>query len=306
MEIDKLNRLEEVIKEVNPDVTYVLGDTFDRNVVGEWYKVRLIEIINNNSCEFYFLRGNHDSKSSDFTKLCSLQLVGKLSKAYVVFDEPALINNNYFLGHCFNQSEFDSQLDAVKGSSLFLHCNVDNYFATESELSLNINKEQIDKALNTVNQIVVGHEHSHKRMYDDRLVILGAFQPTNISDCQTDKYVMVKEDGKTEFIKVWDRAEQYIKVPWTEVDTIGNQTIIEVTGEVSIADSVEAAKVVANLRKKSNAYIVKNSVKVINADLSVDKEDITNFNIVDIFKKALPKGTDVIVEEIINELSEKA
>ena len=298
MELDKLDLLEVTIHKLQPDVIYLLGDLLDRSVVEDKFKVKLISLFNRYKGKWVILRGNHDNRSNRFDKLCSLELISELSggNVSVVYDKPQRMDNVYCIPHVVTQAEFDSCLESVPpDTTVLMHCNVMSGFA-EGELSLNLGKDQIDTLFEKGCDIVTGHEHSHKRMYEDKLVVLGCFQPTSIGDCETDKFVMLREDGKTEFIKVWDKAAQYVKVPWTSVGTVTNQRIVEVTGEAAVAESVDAAKVVSQLRKNSDAYMVKNSVKPINADLVVNSEDISNFNIVDIFLKALDKETRSVVE----------
>lgn len=308
MELDKLDKLELVIHEIQPDVIYILGDLLDRAVVEDKYKVALIKLFQRYDGKWVIIRGNHDNRSNRYDKLCSLELISKLTggNVTVVYDKPQRMDNSYCIPHVFDQAEFDEALsDVPPNTAVLLHTNVMSGFA-DSELSLNLDRGQIDTLFENGNTIITGHEHAHSRKFKDRLIVLGCFQPTSIADCDGDKYVMVKEDGKTEFIKVWDKFKEYIKVDWTETQLIEGQSIIEVVGEVTIAESIEAAKVVSELRKKSKAYIVKNSVKVINANISISSEDVTNFNIMNIFKRALDKETRTIVEEIINEPLDQA
>ena len=300
MERSKFYSLEDLIKEIEPDVVYILGDLFDRPVVDEWFKVLFVQMLNELTCDVVILRGNHDSKNFRYDQLCSLELINELSKAVVVYNEPELINNCYCIPHCFNQEEFDRCLKEVpESTTVLLHTNVMSGFA-EGEQSLNLDRDQIKELLDKGCDIITGHEHNHRRLFNGSLIVLGCFQPTSISDCDGDKYVVVRENGSDKFIKVWDKSTEYLKTEWDSLK-IGTQEIIEITGDVSIDESIEANKAVASLRKQLNAYIVKNSVKVRNKDLDVTAEDVTNYNIVDIFKKALDDETRKIVEEITNE-----
>lgn len=302
-EVKKLETLSSIIKETKPDIVYILGDICDKRVIPDWLKVELINRLDI-GIKVIILAGNHDFGGIQrFDQMCSLELIDKLSSANitVVLKEPQLIYGIYCLPHQIDQNLFDRCIEKVPPNvPVLLHCNIISNFS-ESEHSLNICKTQIDKLIEQGNIIIAGHEHNHRKLFGYKLVVVGCIRPTSISDVSTDKFVMTMEDNKTEFIKVWDRNEEYIKVDWTELHKIKNQSIIEVTGDVSIDESVEANKAVAELRKNSTAYIVKNSVKVMNKDIDITSEDVTNFNIVDIFKRALDEETRNKLEEILNE-----
>ena len=305
-EEQELLKLEKLIREVSPDVTFFLGDIFDKSVVSEILKVNLIRLFNSLDCDIICLAGNHDRKSFDSKQMCSLELVGELSKAEVIFQEPKLINNHFCIPHVFNQQRLDECLKEVPPNcTVLLHCNIESGFAAP-ELSLNLDRNQIDTLIANGNTIICGHEHSFRELYQGKLIALGCHIVTSISDTETDKFVMIREDGVVSFNKCWDKTEKYIKVPWTELHTITDQSIIEVTGEVTVSESIEAAKAVSQLRKTSKAFIVKNSAKIFNKDLEVNAEDVTNFNIMEIFKAALDEETKSVVEEIVHELSTEA
>lgn len=173
------------------------------------------------------LAGNHDLSNRENTK-SSLQLLADVPHlterivttsigSTMIFRDTIEDVDISFIPHHGSQDLFDDAVISAAamwgGDIICLHCNVELGFAEGNNAALNLSREQIEALLKVYKYIVVGHEHNHRWMYDNRLLVLGNLFPTSFSDI-SDKFSWYYDKKKDQWTSehTWIKDRDYLEV----------------------------------------------------------------------------------------------
>lgn len=268
-----LSEFESLLDHINEDLT-ILGDLFDT------YSIPMTDLLSaylmlrkwmTKGHNLTLVPGNHDL-STDSAKMSSFQFMSQL-----LIDEPTVqylskggwvdeTLSVYAIPHVANQDIFDMELAKVPDCKfLLVHCNYDNFFAKDSDHSLNLSEAQAKAC--KAETIVFAHEHAPRKALGGKVVIMGNQFPTSVSDCLdgNDKFMHRITADAVQPIKVWDRNTHYVEMDWRSPEpTTAN--FIRFVGTASAEEAAAAADTIARYRKASEAFVVGNGVKVQGAE----------------------------------------
>lgn len=261
------------------------------------------------------LAGNHDLKNTT-DSVSSLDLLQELCPGTTIvkpekFEEPFILSGRLdrmdflFIPHQGSQAIFDDAVamacdeggmysESGKFRAVFLHCNYDNDLANNSDASLNITSEQVDKLLEFCDYVFIGHEHHPAKLKGGRLIIIGNPHPTSFSDI-SNKYVYLLTEDDLEVIEVWSEDTGYLKVnydPAEEIPVISDGVgFIDIEGEIESKDAANLSRYIAQIWKESEAFMVRNKVSIKLSDRTViNSSDVQSLP--DTIAKKL-KGSDM-------------
>lgn len=250
----------------------LIGDLFDTSNIPiydvlETYKILAEWLEANTSRVAYSMGGNHDlSKSSNTLSSYNL-LVGLLARQFperfVSIDAPALTPYGYMIPHLANQELFNLALKSVPVcETLFVHVNIENNFAAQSDQSLNMSSTQIEEC--KAKQIVCAHEHNTR--YFDKVLLPGCQVPTSVSDwiAEKDKFFAILVDGVPALVKCALRAADYIEMDWRNL-AVTDHKFVRVTGEAEPEEVSSAISAINKLRLKHPAFVISNAIKTASA-----------------------------------------
>lgn len=262
----------------------LLGDLFDTSNIPvydvlETYKILAEWLESNNSRVIYSMGGNHDlSKTSNvlssYNLLASL-LERQFPERFINVAEPALTPYGYMIPHLPNQDLFNLALKSVpECETLFLHVNIDNNFAAQSDQSLNMSREQIAEC--KAEKIVCAHEHNTRTL--DKVILPGCQVPTSVSDWITDKdkYYLRIVDDVPSLVCCARRASDYTEMDWKEL-SITDHLFVRVVGEAEPEEVSSAISAINKLRLKHPAFVITNAIKttsVSNTDAAMFSESL--------------------------------
>ena len=287
----------------------LLGDLFDTNSIPvsdvlETYIILSDWIRKNPDSKLYNVTGNHDaSKSSNV--MSSFQFLGKLLKLaqptrYVHVEEPLMTPHGYIIPHLRNQDVFNLALqDVPEVDYLFVHCNYDNHFAAQADQSLNISAEQAQAC--KARHIVFAHEH-HGRM-SGKVLVPGNQIATSVSDwlSKQDKRYLQIVNGKLEYIVCKQRKNEFIELDWKSLEE-SDHKFIRVTGEASAEEASEVVNAINKFRKRSNAFVITNSVVIDTGAVKVDfdstLESVQQFSVMEALREILSKEQMEVLEKL--------
>lgn len=287
----------------------LLGDLFDTNNIPVSDVLATYIILNdwlreNQDSKLYNVTGNHDaSKTSNV--LSSFQFLGKLLKLahptrYVHVDEPLMTPHGYIIPHLRNQDIFNLALqDVPEVDYLFVHCNYDNHFAAQADQSLNISADQAQAC--KAKHIVFAHEH-HGRM-SGKVMVPGNQIATSVSDwlSKQDKRYLVIADGKPEYVICKQRKDEFCELPWKNLEET-NHKFIKVTGEATAEEASEVVNLINKFRKRSNAFVITNSVVIDTGTVKVDfdstLESVQQFSVMDALREIMTKEEMEVLEKL--------
>ena len=249
----------------------------------------------------YNSRGNHDCASSS-NVMSSFDLLGKLLSMhfpgrYVHIDKPTTTPHGYVIPHMPNQVLFDDAVAAVPECDfLFVHCNIHNCFAAQSDHSLNLSLDQI--AACRAKQIVCAHEHHGRKL--GKVTIPGCQIPTSVSDLLSpgDKQYAVIQDGKLTLHTCARRSDEFAEMPWNDLKP-STAPFIRISGEATAAQASEALAAVAAYRRTSEALVVANAVKVQaaeGADFEDAVADMKGYDVMSMLREVLEPNEVKILE----------
>lgn len=302
-----LQRFSELLPETGD--LMILGDLFDTGNVPmfevlETYKV-LLTWLNRSDGTLYNVAGNHDlNKSSNI--LSSFQFLGALLKMshperYVHIETPTLTPYGYVIPHLHNQEAFDAALSAVPTCSrLFVHVNIDNNFAAQSDHSLNLSAAQIEAL--PVEQIVCAHEH-HRRTLG-KVVIPGNQIASSVADWLSpqDKFMVVIDNGELTLVQTSVRSEEFEELPWDSEPLSSTKRFVRVTGVTTAEAAAGAISAINRLRASSPAFVVTNATSVRSADgstvFSDSLESVQSFSILDALRRFLTDDEYSVLEKL--------
>lgn len=277
-----LNEFENLIN-IGYDRVLILGDLFDKRNVEEHIMHRVIKMLAGVDC--IIVAGNHDLGGINDHTLSSAEFVAKLSNSYWL-DDPELIDEGeiFIIPHVHDQEEFDKAVQICPDNVIMMvHCNIDSPFA-HGDHSLNLSLQQMKDLDVRGVKVISGHEHTKREMMN--VTILGNQFPSSIADCLGgDKYCHILEDGELKAVRMWpiDNIFYSGKTPEEE------HKFISITGECELNEYAGIVREVAELRKTSSAFIVKNSVKVKEFVAEQDDAEVTDFNILDMWVNEMPE-----------------
>lgn len=281
------------------DSVMILGDLFDKanvdlSVVWRTFKILSDYLEENTKKHFvYLVKGNHDA-SNTWGKMCSLDLLAEMLDKFHP-DSTVYITEPYDLSptvrvipHLPNQDTFDLEIkraDEEGVCTLLLHCNYDNPFAADKDHSLNITKEQAS----LFGCLIIAHEHTLRDIdLGNTLVhVLGCQAPTSVADCKnSDRFTSTTFDPRSGCIdrtEVLDIGSLYSEIDWQELDEEQAVLFIRITGNATAEQAGKATQAVSKFRKKSNAYVITNAIKIegltSEEDLEHATEEISSLNI---------------------------
>ena len=242
------------------------------------------------------IMGNHDS-SAKADKVSSFHLLAHILKSthpdYVgVLDHTDgfshVDENVYAISHCLNQSLFDLELAKAakrdgEDSYLLLHCNYKNGFAENSDHSLNINDEQVGALMRAGWTLILGHEHQGYTLRGGRVIVVGNNFPSSVADCIGDPAKHLLEiDGGVKLVCTWDANASYIEADWRDLTNIDGYNFIRVVGNATALEAAAVIKAVSQLRQRSEAFVITNSVRVEGQDMTMNTESIESIKAFDV------------------------
>lgn len=308
-----LAKLQELLNMCGGHDLLINGDLFDAFLapytdIFAVYEMLAQWMIDNQECTLYLPPGNHDlSKTaatmSSFQFLCQL-LKSMFGERVVVPTKGTAIkvagHPSWVIPHMPNQDQFNIELDKVpKGLKyLFLHCNYDNKFATQSDHSLNLSKEAAAKL--DVERIVLGHEHQHRIGVADKVVVTGNQIPTSVADClgNKSKFMTFITPKSFELKAVWTRdgvnGTSFLRANWRELDSVdASAQFIRVEGDASASEAPAVVTAISKLRKVHSAFVVTNAVSIEGREAAGEiesMEKVANFNVVKALLALLEKN----------------
>lgn len=252
----------------------------------------------------YVVAGNHDlSKTSNvfssFDLLC--QLLRTASSRVTIIKEPTMTPYGYVIPHLANQDLFNKALKTVPASKfLFLHVNYDNFFAAQSDQSLNISKEQVDSL--PVETVIIGHEHNFKQ--EGKVLLPGSQTCTSVSDWIGAKgkfLVEVEDNGSWEVKQVQERDVAFIEQDWKSLEPT-EHTFVRVVGHATAEQAAQVASTIAKFRAISEAFVVSNAVQIEQneglGDFSGNLESVQAFDVWKALVSVLDPAEVTKIEEL--------
>ena len=264
----------------------------------------------------HLMRGNHDWTQRGLA-VSSFQLLAHFLKSHFhmqvkIYEQgfERVEGSMYAIPHVANQDLFDLEIDKaidaatqIKPGWLLLHCNYKNKFAENADHSLNLSDDQISRLMIAGWGLVLGHEHVGYTLRGDRVIVVGNQTPASCSDCigdETKHALLINDDGTHELIETWRAEGDYIEVDWKELDTVGDQRFVRVTGDATASQAADVINTIAKVRAASDALIIANAVKVegveLVADMTIESVDqIKRFDVLSaILEKLEPREAEVV------------
>lgn len=284
----------------------ILGDLFDTNNIAAGDLLTTYELLSDwlFACEastLYLVRGNHDASKST-NNLSSFDLLCKLLesrfKNVVSVNEPLDTPHGYIIPHLPNQELFDLALTRVPECSyLFVHVNIDNNFAAQSDQSLNMSKEQIADC--QAKQIVCAHEHHARTL--GKVTIPGNQIATSVSDWLShgDKQYAVIVDGKLSLRTCAYKAQEFVDMVWSDLAHT-DAPFVRISGSASAEQAAEALAAVAAYRRKSPALVVANAVKIASSEDNYEEAvaNMAGFDVMSMLRDVLTADEMEILEKL--------
>ena len=308
----------EYITHAEEDVC-ILGDLFDKSkvsfdVVWRTYKI-LARFLAATEHTIYLVRGNHDA-SNISGEMCSLDFLAELlaefySDQLVYITEPYNLTPEIkIIPHLQNQDIFDLAIeksDEEGCHTLLVHCNYDNFFATEQDHSLNMSKEQVEKFCT----VIFGHEHTPRQidLKETIVWILGCQTPTSIADCKNAEELTATvydlETGELERVVVNTVSDIYTEIDWHNLDQEQHGMFVRVNGEATAEEAGKATQAVSKFRKDYDAFIVTNAIEIegmtCECDIEEATEEISNLNITEMLFDNLKDWQVTSIKKIQND-----
>lgn len=304
-----------------------LFDTFnvDREVEFQVFRLLRDWCHQNPSSVLVMSAGNHDL-SRDNSVVSSFHIVARYleitcNNVTVITDGlTALKHDIWVIPHMPNQEMFDEQLEAcwavagsrMEGGFLFLHANYDNFFARESDHSLNVSAEMAERFKQVGVKLVFAHEHQQKET--GNVIVVGNQIASSVSDClgNTFKRYILVYSGEKEVVSepFWDVSDvNFAKVDWRKnPEDFTDVKFIRLTGDATAEESVAVVNQVIRWRKTlgPNTFVITNAVKIAAMEVTVGKLEsgATNFNVLQLVRDRVPKALKSKFEQLENLLGD--
>ena len=270
----------------------ILGDLFDRFDAPSRDVAKVFILLSGwlsftPAAKLYLVAGNHDlSKSSEVYGSFDLlaELLQNDHSNVQVIKQPTMTPWGYVIPHLPNQDTFNAALEAVPECPyLFLHCNYDNFFASQSDQSLNISKEQV--AASKAQCVILGHEHQQKMLKG--VVIPGNQIASSVSDwlgsSDEKNYVVIKDDLTMADLKLACRKDdEYIEQDWKQLEPV-DKAFVRVVGEATAEEAAMVVTAIAKYREKSKSLVITNAVKIASATDGMEKATLEGVQAYDVW-----------------------
>lgn len=314
-----LERYEDLLNLAGDDDVMVLGDLFDEfntpmhdllaayRVTSNWLEANPVSVLD-------LVAGNHDL-ATDSTKLSAFEFFAQLlvsqypERVKLIKGSEMLRDGFYVISHTPNQDLMNLELDAVPEGTryLFLHCNFDNFFAAESDHSLNLSEEAARKLVDRGITIVSGHEHQHKKALGGKVIMIGNQIPSSVADClgNDEKFALrITDDGET-LVPVWYAKDEFARVQWDDLPSyMGDANFIRVEGKADAAQAADVISLISKFRSKSPAFVITNAVKIgetdIGEDLQITAEDVRSFDVLASLLEVLTPEEGAVVKDLLS------
>ena len=259
------------------------------------------------------LRGNHDH-SMRGTQASSFDLLGHILKRHfpdqvTVADEVMEWKQFVLIPHLPNNDILNvevAKLGDVRDKVVVFHANVDNFFASDSQHSLNLSMEQVEDLVGRGNLVLVGHEHQHRQLVDGRCVVLGNTAPSSVADCigNDAKFCAYVSGTECELVETWKADGNFAELDWRDLSD-GGHKFIRVVGDAAAEQAADVVNAIAKFRQASSAYVISNSVKIegqeLLAEMGVDSvEAIKKFDVTGAIFSRLTEREIEVVKELLN------
>jgi predicted phosphodiesterase len=238
------------------------------------------------------VRGNHDWKPSGENRYSSFDLITSILKQH--FPEQVTVASTVtewkqfvLVPHLANSDILNLEISKLKDVSnkvVVFHANVGNFFAAETQHSLNLTMEQVEDLVSRDNLVIFGHEHQYRSLVSGRCVVLGNTAPSSIADCigSPFKYAAIVSGTEYELIPAWDHLNSYIEADWRDLTNIDGYNFIRVVGNATALEAAAVIKAVSQLRQRSEAFVITNSVRVEGQDMTMNTESIESIKAFDV------------------------
>jgi len=285
----------EALQELLPDNDLmILGDLFDSANVPLADLQTTYKLLHGwlaRGHKLFNVRGNHDmSKSSgvmsSFDFLCAL--LSSQHPNHVTVSSPMMTDYGYIIPHLANQDLFDVALAAVPDcANLYIHANIMNGFAAQSDQSLNVSIEQIGAC--KAHRIICAHEHAQRDV--GKVTITGNQIPTSVADWLSGKDKFYMHDGN--LMPCYKLADYFTTVDWNSLE-VPDRKFIRVIGTATQEEASQVLLKVAAMRAKSSAFVMTNAVEIL-----------TDGGISESFESALNEAKAFDVKKVLYELLTK-
>lgn len=293
------NSLRKILNDTSAEHLIVNGDLFDRFSVDtrdllETYAVFMVWL--GLGKKLTLCSGNHDTVNrgdqvSSFSALGAV-LTGAYPSSVVVVDinQTAMVLPRVFaIPHQTNQDVLDGEFEkallrADEYDTLLLHCNLDNFHAQQSDLSLDLSDGMARRFEAAGVKILLAHEHDSRTVRN--VTVLGCQLVSSIADCVKSpaKFAHILEDGQIERVQTWsaDGVNGYAQIDWRDLaGHTGEQSFLRVSGEAKSSEAAEVINAIAKFRLRSKAFVISNAVAI---DGIVSAEELpANFEAVKAF-----------------------
>ena len=303
------------------------GDLFDSFTVDTLEVVKTAEILyewlyNRASGKLHLIAGNHDwnpraGKLSSFHLLAIMLDMSDVGGRVQIYDKGfSRISDEgiWCIPHQANQEVFDAEIEkainqpkpTVKGEDRFLllHCNYRNNFADNSDHSLNLSEEQVANLMISGWSLVIGHEHIGYSLRGGRVLVVGNQFPSSVADCKGEKgkfAVKITDEGVVP-IQTWSPNGHYTEIDWRS-ECPERYHFIRVVGDATAQEAAEVIKAVANMRQRSDAFVITNAVRIEGQDMTVCEESVESiraFDVVGAIMAELDECEQEVVKGLLN------
>lgn len=256
------------------------------------------------------VRGNHDWKPSGENRYSSFDLITSILKQH--FPEQVTVASTVtewkqfiLVPHLANSDILNLEISKLKDVSnkvIVFHANVGNFFAAETQHSLNLTMEQVEDLVSRDNLVIFGHEHQYRSLVSGRCVVLGNTAPSSIADCigSPFKYAALLTGTEYELIPAWDHLNSYIEADWRNLADIEDYqyNFIRVVGNATALEAAAVIKAVSQLRQRSEAYVISNSVRVEGQDMTMNTESIESIRAFDVLSAIFAELNEREIETV--------
>ena len=258
------------------------------------------------------VRGNHDF-SVRGTAVSSFDLLGmiltdKFPKQVTIASEVTEWKQFILVPHLPNNDILNteiSKLSCVTDKVIVFHANVDNFFAAETQHSLNVTIEQVEDLVSRNNLVIFGHEHQYRSLVNGRCLVLGNTVPSSIADFigSPFKYSATVTGTDYELNPTWKAEDNYYEVDWRDMEVDADCLFIRVTGEATANEAADVIKAVSQLRQRHDAFVITNAVKVegVSSDFASESiESLKAFDVVGAIMEELNEQEQECVKGLLN------